>query len=39
VKLTVTPIGGHGRTAAAVARAVVGYLAGAAKDPAGVLGG
>ena len=39
VKLTVTPIGGHGRSAAAVARAVVRYLSGMAKDPAvGVLG-
>ena len=35
VKLTVTPIGGQGRSAAAVARAVVAYLDGAAKDPAG----
>ena len=39
MKLTVTPIGGHGRSAAAVARAVVRYLSGMAKDPAaGVLG-
>ena len=35
MKLTVTPIGGQGRSAAAVARAVVAYLGGAAKDPAG----
>ena len=34
VKLTVTPIGGQGRSASTAARAVVRHLSGMAKDPA-----